>query len=146
MCGNKPELCGLNSRGIDSGIESTLHEIKTIYRDFVLKTSQLPKKDEIIKYFNTDMFKLVNLEAEYIFSEINDEFTNKIFEDMKVIFNSVNGSIMILGIISIICNIFIVFYLIFGFLSMLRSYLKTILYSCNKFNKALFDEWNYQLY
>ena len=91
-----------------------------------------------MNYFNTDIFELINLEVENIFELLNDEFMNYIFQDIEVNFNGVYSSVIILSVSTIICNIFIVIYVIFGYMKMLRLYLSMINYSCYKFNNAMF--------
>jgi hypothetical protein len=139
LCTNVSDLCGLNSRGIGSGIHSSIFNIKTIFRDYLLKQSDVPDLQLLQSYFTTDMFKLVNLEVEYVFGAVNDEFANIIFNDIETVFDGIQTATYLLGFISIISNLIILFYLIFGFIAMLNFYFKVISYSCQKFNGALFN-------
>ena len=140
LCNLIPDVCALNSRGIDSGIESSIHTLKTILRDYLIKQKNPPNKQLIIDYFSTEMFKLVNIELEYVFDKLNDEFTKNILIDMEHILSQINKSINILGICSISFSILIVFYLIIGFISKLGIYYEILNYSCGKFNKTLFSK------
>ncbi len=140
LCGDLPDVCALNSRGIDSGIESSVHTLKMILKDYLLKQNNPPDKYLIENYFNTEMFKLVNLELEFIFDRVNDKFTKYILMDMELIFTKIQYSIIILGFSSILFSLIILFYLIFGFISKLNFYYEILSYSCGKFNKTLFSK------
>ncbi len=133
-------LCRLNQKGIDDGIDTTILTIKTVYRDFLKLYPNYSKKNLIDSFNNNnDMFNLINLELEKIFWKANSIFTTNIGDDMDLIFSSVYNSVMLLGIVSLLCNILIVIYLMFGFLRTLKRYLSEISYSCGKFNNSLFN-------
>jgi hypothetical protein len=133
---NIPELIGLNSKGIDSAIETTVYTVRNIYSDYLGKDNIT--KNDIIEYFNKDITSLVNLEVEYVFDSINNEFTSRLHDDVYTFMENINDLIILLGTISLVSNIIIVIYLIFGFLAMLKHYLGVLNYSCKKFNGALY--------
>jgi hypothetical protein len=138
---------GFNKEGINVAANTVMQNLNNVYKDYLkdyesgqntfrgLESSRQTVK----KYFYTEEFLNINLEMEYVFEQTTRGFFTAIDQDMSQLFSTVLNLEMLLGMVSILLNIIIILYLIFGFFSRLRMSMDYISYSAKKFNRALYE-------
>ncbi len=82
ICKDDLDLCLLNSKGIDSGIDSVVFNIELIKKDY-LNIYPVTNISEIEPYFETQMFMLANSEIEKIISEVDLTYLQNLGADME---------------------------------------------------------------
>jgi succinate dehydrogenase hydrophobic anchor subunit len=130
-------MCRLNSKGFDSGVDNTILGMQYIYKDYLEKYPNFTIND-LKNLFMSDESIKIHQQVEAIFWKISDEFSQYILDDMNLIIDNVNNSIFLLSIISLIFNIVLVIYILFGFLTILKEYYKDFDYSCKKISRAIY--------
>jgi hypothetical protein len=133
-------VCELNSKGIISGLASSIRLISLIYQDYKNKGIINPAKQDIKKFFINKEFLIINKQFDKVFGTLNNLLYENISLDTSEVIQSIDNTVIVLGIITLGFNILIVLYVILVFLSRMIMYMEFIIYSANKFNNALYKD------
>jgi hypothetical protein len=133
-------VCELNSKGITDGYNSALRQITLMYKDFVLKDTNKPRIEDVLGFFNNSDYKILDIELNDVFLLVNNAMFNSVINDTDTIVGNIQLTIVILGIVSLLFSVMIVLYVFLVFLSKMKFYLNFIIYSGNKYNKAIYND------
>jgi hypothetical protein len=130
-------MCKLNSKGFDSGIDIIIVEMQNLYKDYLNKLPYFTI-DNMKDLFLSDESIMIHQQIEAIIWRISDESSQLILDDMNLVIQNVYDSILILGILCLVCYIFLVIYMFLGLLIVLKGYYSDFNYSCRKINRAIY--------
>lgn len=138
---------GYNKEGVKIATNTVITKTIDIYKDYIKiresnqpsQLASLTSQKLLNKYFNSEDFANINCEMYFVFTPTTISYFNSIQSDMIGIFDSIININVLLGIASIFLNSSIILYIVLIFFRKLAESQSYITYSCNKFNRALFE-------
>ena len=104
----------LLSNGIESTVNLYAKEISNYYKDYLKLKNNIQSKDDIIKYFIDDKYKILSSNINHVFIYLEELFFQYFLEDEINIVNNFYLKIKVLNIIEIcycvILNLFSIFF------------------------------------
>jgi hypothetical protein len=134
------DTCELNSKGVSAGYQSSMRFIQLIYSDFQKLTIKNPTFDDVKGFFYKTQYNAVLSEVEVVLGNIATTMYGVVLDDFDKLVSSFHGTMTVLGLICLVFAALVIIYIIFIFLTRMKIYLNSIIYSANKFNNALYKE------